>query len=132
MSTNQNDLAEICKRSARLNCCASAATFSIFEEGKMTESNTFNEAVLLLDKKVRELLERLSFQREENVRLKSRLVELEQAKMLLEEEVGVLSRRLSESQSNFSKMGSVQQEDEIEKRLDEIIRELQECIDEIN
>lgn len=98
----------------------------------MTESNTFNEAVLLLDKKVRELLERLSFQREENVRLKSRLVELEQAKMLLEEEVGVLSRRLSESQSNFSKMGSVQQEDEIEKRLDEIIRELQECIDEIN
>ena len=98
----------------------------------MTESNTFNEAVLLLDKKVRELLERLSFQREENARLKSRLVELEQAKMLLEEEVGVLSRRLSEPQSNFSKMGSVQQEDEIEKRLDEIIRELQECIDEIN
>lgn len=98
----------------------------------MTESNTFNDTVLLLDKKVRELLERLSFQREENDRLKSRLMELEQSKMLLEEEVGVLSRRLSESQLNFSKMGSVQQEDEIEKRLDEIIRELQECIDEIN
>lgn len=98
----------------------------------MTESNTFNEAVQLLDKKVRELLERLSFQREENVRLKSRLMELEQTKMLLEEEVGVLSRRLSEPQLNFSQMGSVQQDDEIEKRLDEIIRELQECIDEIN
>ena len=98
----------------------------------MTESNTFSEVVLLLDKKVRELLERLSFQREENDRLKSRLMELEQSKMLLEEEIGVLNRRLSDTQSNFSQMGSVQQEDEIEKRLDEIIRELQECIDEIN
>lgn len=98
----------------------------------MTESNTFSEVVLLLDKKVRELLERLSFQREENDRLKSRLMELEQSKMLLEEEIGVLNRRLSDNQSNFSQMGSVQQEDEIEKRLDEIIRELQECIDEIN
>ena len=125
-------MAEICKQLARLNCCASAATFSIFDKGKMTESNTFSEVVLLLDKKVRELLERLSFQREENDRLKSRLMELEQSKMILEEEIGVLNRRLSDTQSNFSQMGSVQQEDEIEKRLDEIIRELQECIDEIN
>ncbi len=98
----------------------------------MTEPNALSDAVHFLDKKVRELLERLSFQREENLRLKRELVELEQSKMVLEEQLGVLNRRLAEAQVNFSQMGSVQQDDLIGQRLDEIIRELQECIDEIN
>lgn len=98
----------------------------------MNESNTYNEAVKLLDKKVRELIERLSFQREENLKLKSRVMTLEQSKMVLEEEVTVLNRRLSEAQENFSEMGSVQHNDEVEKRIDNIIKELQECIDEIH
>lgn len=98
----------------------------------MTEPNTLSDAVHFLEKKVSELLERLSFQREENLRLKRKLVELEQSKMIIEEQVGVLNRRLAEAQVNFSQMGSVQQDDLIEQRLDEIIRELQECIDEIN
>lgn len=98
----------------------------------MTEPNTLSDAVHFLEKKVSELLERLSFQREENLRLKRELVELEQSKMIIEEQVGVLNRRLAEAQVNFSQMGSVQQDDLIEQRLDEIIRELQECIDEIN
>lgn len=122
----------MCKGLHGLNFCASPVTFSIFELRKMTEPNTLSDAVHFLEKKVSELLERLSFQREENLRLKRKLVELEQSKMIIEEQVGVLNRRLAEAQVNFSQMGSVQQDDLIEQRLDEIIRELQECIDEIN
>ncbi len=122
----------MCKGLHGLNFCASPVTFSIFELRKMTEPNALSDAVHFLDKKVRELLERLSFQREENLRLKRELVELEQSKMVLEEQLGVLNRRLAEAQVNFSQMGSVQQDDLIGQRLDEIIRELQECIDEIN
>lgn len=122
----------MCKGLHGLNFCASPVTFSIFGLRKMTEVNALSDAVHFLDKKVRELLERLSFQREENLRLKRELVELEQSKMVLEEQIGVLNRRLVEAQVNFSQMGSVQQDDLIGQRLDEIIRELQECIDEIN
>lgn len=122
----------MCKGLHGLNFYASPVTFSIFELRKMTEPNTLSDAVHFLEKKVSELLERLSFQREENLRLKRELVELEQSKMIIEEQVGVLNRRLAEAQVNFSQMGSVQQDDLIEQRLDEIIRELQECIDEIN
>lgn len=132
INTNQNDIEEMCKRLPGLNYCASPVTFSIFEIRKMTEPNALSDAVHFLDKKVRELLERLSFQRKENLRLKRGLMELEQSKMVLEEQIGVLNRRLADAQVNFSEMGSVQQDDLIEQRLDEIIRELQECIDEIN
>ncbi|MDA0380014.1 MAG: hypothetical protein O3A09_02110 [Bacteroidetes bacterium] len=132
INTNQNDIEEMCKRLPGLNYCASPVTFSIFEIRKMTEPNALSDAVHFLDKKVRELLERLSFQRKENLRLKRGLMELEQSKMVLEEQIGVLNRRLADAQVNFSEMGSVQQDDLIEQRLDEIIRELQKCIDEIN
>lgn len=132
INANQNDIEEMCKRLPGLNYCASLVTFSIFEIRKMTEPNALSDAVHFLDKKVRELLERLSFQRKENLRLKRGLMELEQSKMVLEEQIGVLNRRLADAQVNFSEMGSVQQDDLIEQRLDEIIRELQECIDEIN
>jgi small-conductance mechanosensitive channel len=132
MSANQKDIEEMCKGLHGLNFCASPVTFSIFVLRKMTEPNALSDAVNFLEKKVCELLERLSFQREENLRLKRELVELEQSKMILEEQIGVLNSRLAEAQVNFSKMGSVQQDDVIEQRLDEIIRELQECIDEIN
>jgi len=51
--------------------------------------------------------------------------------MILEEEVGVLNRKLSERRDHFSRLGSVQQNDEIEQELDRLIKELQECIDEM-
>jgi hypothetical protein len=98
----------------------------------MSEANSLAEAVRLLDQKVHDLIERLSFQRSENEKLKRRIVETEQAKMILEEEVGVLNRKLNERRDHFSRLGSIQQNDEIGKQLDQLIKELQECIDEIN
>lgn len=98
----------------------------------MSEANSLAEAVRLFDQKVHDLIERLSFQRSENEKLKRRIVETEQAKMILEEEVGVLNRKLSERRDHFSRLGSIQQNDEIGKQLDQLIKELQECIDEIN
>ncbi len=98
----------------------------------MSEANSLAEAVRLLDQKVHDLIERLSFQRSKNEKLKRRIVETEQAKMILEEEIGVLNRKLSERRDHFSRLGSIQQNDEIGKQLDQLIKELQECIDEIN
>lgn len=98
----------------------------------MSEANSLAEAVRLLDQKVHDLIERLSFQRSENEKLKRRIVETEQAKMILEEEVGVLKRKLSVHRDHFSRLGGVQQNDEIGHQLDQLIQELQECIDEIN
>lgn len=98
----------------------------------MSEANSLVDAVRLLDQKVQDLIERLAFQRSENEKLKRRIVETEQAKMRLEEEVGILNRKLSEHRDHFSTMGSVQQKSEIEQQLDQLIKELQECIDEMN
>lgn len=127
------------KRSARdlqerleIKYYARLRTFSIFDRKMMSEANSLAEAVRLLDQKVHDLIERLSFQRSENEKLKRRVVETEQAKMILEEEVGVLNRKLSERRDHFSRLGSVQQNDEIGQQLDQLIKELQECIDEIN
>lgn len=127
------------KRSARdlqerleIKYYARLRTFSIFDRKMMSEANSLAEAVRLLDQKVHDLIERLSFQRSENEKLKRRIVETEQAKMILEEEVGVLNRKLSERRDHFSRLGSVQQNDEIGQQLDQLIKELQECIDEIN
>jgi len=97
----------------------------------MSEANSLTDAVRLLEQKIRDLIERLSFQRAENAKLKRRVLEAEQAKMILEEEVGVLNRKLSERRDHFSRLGSVQQNDEIEQELDRLIKELQECIDEM-
>ena len=84
------------KRSARdlqerleIKYYARLRTFSIFDRKMMSEANSLAEAVRLLDQKVHDLIERLSFQRSENEKLKRRIVETEQAKMILEEEVGV-------------------------------------------
>lgn len=98
----------------------------------ISQANSLADAVRLLEQKVHDLIERLSFQRAENAKLKDRIVEAEQAKMILEEEVGVLNRKLSESRDHFSGLGSVQQNDEIGQELDRLIKELQECIDEMN
>ena len=98
----------------------------------MSEANSLVDVVRLLDQKVQDLIERLAFQRSENEKLKRRIVETEQAKMILEEEVGVLNRKLSERRDHFSRLGSIQQNDEIGKQLDQLIKELQECIDEMN
>ena len=97
----------------------------------MSEANSLTDAVRLLEQKIRDLIERLSFQRAENAKLKRRVLEAEQAKMILEEEVGVLNSKLSERRDHFSRLGSVQQNDEIEQELDRLIKELQECIDEM-
>jgi regulator of replication initiation timing len=98
----------------------------------MSEANSLTDAVRLLEQKVHDLIERLSFQRAENAKLKRRVFEAERAKMILEEEVGVLNRKLGERRDHFSRLGSVQQNDEIEQELDRLIKELQECIDEMN
>ncbi len=98
----------------------------------MSEANSLVDVVRLLAQKVQDLIERLAFQRLENEKLKRRIVETEQAKMRLEEEVGILNRKLSERRDHFSTLGSVQQNDEIEQQLDQLIKELQECIDEMN
>ena len=97
----------------------------------MSEANSLTDAVRLLEQKVHDLIERLLFQRAENAKLKRRVLEAERAKMILEEEVGVLNRKLSERRDHFSRLGSVQQNDEIEQELDLLIKELQECIDEM-